>query len=770
MGRLRLPAEWEPHERTLIGWPCRVSLWGETLPRAREDYASVANAIAAFEPVTMIANPGRDAADARGACSLGVEIVELPLDDSWLRDCGPIYVYDDAQRRALHFRFNAWGEKFAPWDRDAAVGGLIAERLEDSVSAVDLVLEGGSILSDGAGTLLTTEQCLLSPNRNPSLDREEIARRLTDALGLERIVWLGEGLIEDRDTDGHVDLIAAFTRPGQVLLQTVPDDNPNSERLLENRTRIRDAGIDVIELPHLPYVEVGGVTVAAGYLNLYLCKGAVIVPVTGADTDPAALEIIAGAFPGREVVSVPGAALAFGGGGPHCVTQQVPVRREPLGAASRAPAVDPAASELITAYALRESPARTRPPTRPPLRLGLVQSPWHPDPGAHEAALADGIARAAAEGARIVCLQELTLSRYFAISDEGPAAVGAAPEDLESGPTIEFARRCAAAGGVHVHASLYERADGEPDRSGAARSAEAGSRAGRTLDGLGYNTAILVAPDGRLVSRTRKLHIPVTAGYHEDRYFRPGPADGAQFPVTRLQLGGPAEAGAEVRLGLPTCWDQWFPELARAYSLAGAEVLVYPTAIGSEPDHPGFDTEPLWQQVIVANGIANGTFMVAVNRIGTEGPITFYGSSFISDPYGRILAQAPRDRPAVIVADLDLDQRGDWLELFPFLTTRRPDAYGALTDRRHAASLADVPIRGERIRLGQLLKLAGMVDAGAEVKALLAEQAVTVNGEPESRRGRQLQPGDVVRVGGRELRVASESPPVDPTGLTPPGP
>jgi N-carbamoylputrescine amidase len=133
-----------------------------------------------------------------------------------------------------------------------------------------------------------------------------------------------------------------------------------------------------------------------------------------------------------------------------------------------------------------------------------------------------------------------------------------------------------------------------------------------------------------------------------------------------------------LRAGFPTCWDQWFPELARLYSLAGAEVIVYPTAIGSEPDHPGFDTEPLWQQVIVANGIANGTFMVAINRVGEEGPLTFYGSSFISDPYGRVLVQAGRDELAVLVADLDLDQRRDWLELFPFLETRRPDVYDAL--------------------------------------------------------------------------------------------
>jgi N-carbamoylputrescine amidase len=288
--------------------------------------------------------------------------------------------------------------------------------------------------------------------------------------------------------------------------------------------------------------------------------------------------------------------------------------------------------------------------------VGAVQERWHPDPDEHRAALATGIRTAAGEGAKIVCLQELTLSPYFAITPDGPRAAGIGPEGLESGPTVSFARELAQETGAYVHASLYERADGS--------------------DGLGYNTAVLVSPAGELVSRTRKLHIPVTAGYYEDRYFRPGPADGNPFPVTAVRLGED-----EARLGLPTCWDQWFPELARVYSLEGAEVLIYPTAIGSEPDHPDFDTEPLWRQVIVAEGIANGTFMVAINRTGTEDPITFYGSSFISDPYGRILVQAPRDEPAVLVADLDLDQRQDWLELFPFLRTRRPDAYAMLTER-----------------------------------------------------------------------------------------
>lgn len=305
---------------------------------------------------------------------------------------------------------------------------------------------------------------------------------------------------------------------------------------------------------------------------------------------------------------------------------------------------------VLTSFGAPTSPARVLPPERSLLRIGAVQHRWHPDPVDHETALGEGVAMAAAAGAQVVCLQELTLSPYFAIAPDGPAG-GVRPEPLVDGPTFAFAAGLARAHEVFVHASLWE--------------------ADPAVAPLGYNTAIVVAPGGTLAARTRKVHIPVTAGYHEDRYFVPGDTG---YPVYDL-------AGA--RFGFPTCWDQWFPELARAYSLGGAEVLVYPTAIGTEPDHPGFDTQPLWQQVIVASGIANGTFMVAVNRIGTEPgdpPLTFYGSSFVSDPYGRVLVQAPRDEPAVIVADVDLDARRDWLALFPFLTTRRPETYGPLVD------------------------------------------------------------------------------------------
>jgi agmatine deiminase len=322
---MRYPGEWEPHERTIMGWPCRASLWGATIEQARRDYAQVANAIADFEEVTMIAGSPQDARAARSACAGRVQIVELPIDDSWLRDTGPIYVVDDRGGRvAVHFRFNAWGEKFSPFDRDAEIGALIARELGDEVRQAPLILEGGSVLSDGAGTILTTEQCLLAPNRNPKLSREAIEELLAEHLGAQRIVWLGQGLVEDRDTDGHVDLIAAFAPDRRALVQTAPAGNPNHERLAENVERLHEAGIETLAIEHLPYREVAGERVAVGYLNLYVCNCAVIVPTAGDEYDEEALRIIGEAFPGRSVVPVAGATLAYGGGGPHCITQQVP--------------------------------------------------------------------------------------------------------------------------------------------------------------------------------------------------------------------------------------------------------------------------------------------------------------------------------------------------------------------------------------------------------------------------------------------------------------
>src|SRR3954469_2740544 len=310
-----MPPETAPHERTLIAWPCRKSLWGERLEEARAETAAVANAVAAFEPVLMVVRPGH-AADARARVAGEVEIWEAAIDDSWLRDSGPIVVSDGTRRLGIQFGFNAWGGKFPPWDDDATIAGRLCDRLGLPWERSELVLEGGSIAVDGAGRLITTEECLLNPNRNPDWTREEIEAELGARLGAERIVWLPHGLVEDRDTDGHVDLIAAFAAPGRIAMLTVPEDNPNAERLAENRAILERAGLEILDVPGLTY---DGET-AVSPMNLYVCNRAVVM----SDASEEARGAVARAFPLREVVGVPATVLAHGGGGPHCITQQQP--------------------------------------------------------------------------------------------------------------------------------------------------------------------------------------------------------------------------------------------------------------------------------------------------------------------------------------------------------------------------------------------------------------------------------------------------------------
>jgi len=325
---LAMPAEFAPHEHTLMAWPCRLELWGDELGAAKREYAAVANAIAAFERVTMVCASKADVEEATAALATNVEIIELPLDDSWLRDSGPCFVTGPGwAREGVCFGFNAWGGKFQGWDNDDAVAAKLVEHVGDEAIEAPLILEGGSIAVDGTGMLVTTEQCLLHPSRNPSLDREQIATLLCGHLGAHDVVWLGRGLVEDRDTDGHVDLIAAFLAPGRLLLQQVPAGDPNQEAMQENAQRARAAGLEVVPFEPLARIEVAGAPVGLSYLNAYVCNGAVVVPLAGVPAlDEAALARMAEVWPGREVVGVAGATIAFGGGGPHCITQQVPAK------------------------------------------------------------------------------------------------------------------------------------------------------------------------------------------------------------------------------------------------------------------------------------------------------------------------------------------------------------------------------------------------------------------------------------------------------------
>jgi agmatine deiminase len=325
-----MPAESDPHERTLVAWPTRADAWrGAGLDAARRCHAEVVDAISHFEPVTLVANPD-EADQARKACPAGnVEVVAMPIDDSWLRDSGPIITKSaEGERVGIDFDFNGWGEKFTPFDRDRAISTLLLEHLGIERHAESLVLEGGSIAVDGNGLLVTTEQCLLNENRNPDSPRGGIERALKGTLGVEEIVWLERGLLEDLDTDGHVDNICAFIAPGRAILQTAPAGDPNHAAMERNREILEGAGIEVLPLDLLPRGSrmEGTEEMVIPYVNFYFANGAVIVPVAGLDPDmdAEALGRIAEWIPDREVVGVNAWALACGGGGIHCITQQVP--------------------------------------------------------------------------------------------------------------------------------------------------------------------------------------------------------------------------------------------------------------------------------------------------------------------------------------------------------------------------------------------------------------------------------------------------------------
>jgi len=331
----QMPAEWEPHQACLMAWPSREDFWLGHFGAAKQDYADTANAIARFEPVIMATNPGQ-AQEVRDRCDSGVEAFEVPINDSWTRDSGPIVVKDEyGRRKGVDFAFNSWGERHKPYDKDAAMSAHVLEHLGIDRLGSEMVLEGGSLTVDGEGTLITTEQCLLNPNRNPDMTREQIEAELRDKLGVKEIIWLRWGHAEDMETDGHVDGVCTYVRPGVVIAQTCTDpENPNFDLMAANMEVLRSAkdaagrSLEVIELPQFPYVDYEGDELTVSYANFYIANGGVIVPFAGHPFDEEAKSLLEGAFPDHEVVGVPGRVLSFGGGGPHCVTQQIPLEGE----------------------------------------------------------------------------------------------------------------------------------------------------------------------------------------------------------------------------------------------------------------------------------------------------------------------------------------------------------------------------------------------------------------------------------------------------------
>lgn len=332
-----MPAEWERHERTFIAWPCRKELWGDAarMSRARAAYAGLARAINEVEPVIMIAR-AEDAADAERYCGKDVEVRPVAIDDSWIRDSGPIFVRRGNEIAGTDWKFNAWGNKYRSFADDDKLPERLLAELGIERFAAPIVLEGGAILSDGAGTLLTTEECLLNPNRNPGLSRTEIEKTLADFLGIRRVVWLPFGL-DDDETDGHIDNVASLAASGMVLLNWSDDQSDTNfarmqanERVLKSSRDARGQGFEIIKLREPPRaIGPNGRRLPLSYLNFYATNEAVFAPSFDHVLDGEAASILSECFPGRKVVQLPMHDVVVGGGGIHCITQQQPARGEP---------------------------------------------------------------------------------------------------------------------------------------------------------------------------------------------------------------------------------------------------------------------------------------------------------------------------------------------------------------------------------------------------------------------------------------------------------
>ena len=317
--------EWAPHEAVWIGFPSDPALWLADLVDAEREVAAFARAVHAVgkgEQVWLVAAHEDAAAKARLMAPFATIIVEH-FGDIWLRDSGPIILGSGSRRYAQIFRFNGWGGKYE-LDGDEDIGERLANRTSLPWSASDWVLEGGAIDHDGAGTALSTEQCLLNPNRNPHLSRKQVEERLKHDLGFDRVIWLGKGLLNDH-TDGHVDNLARFVGPGRVAVPTPTTDDPNKTAYLDAAKRLQGAGLELVTIPSPGrVVSEDGDLIPASYMNFYIGNAAVVVPQYGAANDAAAVAAVQGLFPGREAVGMRADHILTGGGSFHCISQQVP--------------------------------------------------------------------------------------------------------------------------------------------------------------------------------------------------------------------------------------------------------------------------------------------------------------------------------------------------------------------------------------------------------------------------------------------------------------
>jgi len=321
----RQPPEWATHDWVWIGFPSHADLWLDDLEPARREVVAFAQAVrakGAGEEVRLVAADASSAQAARQLAGPDIAVIEQAFGDIWLRDTGPIVLCDGPRRSAASFRFNGWGGKYQ-LEGDDSIGLRLAETAAIPAVRHDWILEGGAVEVDGTGLLVTTEQCLLNTNRNSEFGKQQVEDRLRSDLGIERILWLGEGLANDH-TDGHVDNLARFVGEGRLAIPDPANDDPNAGAYRDARARAEAFGLETVPLPSPGRVIRDGEIIPASYMNFYIGNGAVVVPIYGAPSDDAAVEAIGSLFPGRKTIGLRADHILTGGGSFHCISQQVP--------------------------------------------------------------------------------------------------------------------------------------------------------------------------------------------------------------------------------------------------------------------------------------------------------------------------------------------------------------------------------------------------------------------------------------------------------------
>lgn len=328
-----MPAEWHPHERCWMAWPCHLDTWSKIgLDRARAAYAKVALSIAEFEPVTILVNPG-DEQSAQTLCdNANINFITLAINDSWTRDTGATFLLNKNKELAgVDWIHNAWGGNYDDCELDNQIASAIIKETKSTYFHAPLVMEGGSFHVDGEGTILTSKECLLNANRNPHLSQQQIEEYLCNYLGGTKIIWLNKGLLGD-ETDGHIDEIATFIAPGKVLcLITKDKEDPNYHTLQENvqilqsATDAKGRALEVYCVEQPPATVMDGERLTLSYINFYLANKGIVMPAFGYEAyDKAAYELFTRMFPGYQIRQIDALDVFAGGGGIHCITQQQP--------------------------------------------------------------------------------------------------------------------------------------------------------------------------------------------------------------------------------------------------------------------------------------------------------------------------------------------------------------------------------------------------------------------------------------------------------------